>query len=224
MSPKTAETVLYVIAATALIVWVFGFEFLRLTARQARMTGSKDTEGFLAEELPSTDSTLGEVEIAGSPGELSTKLASLIARNGINSMGAVELTKVDNNNVVFQASGMTPNPRHGAFNLRGEITFQAVKPGRSIASYRLEVPRRRGLMITAWSIQAVGLVALIAVFLVMRGFVVDHPNPNVRVQVVQTAQVGHLLWLPFLFCGLARSQQKHARIQIQSMLTNLPYA
>jgi hypothetical protein len=45
----------------------------------------------------------------------------------------------------------------------------------------------------------------------------------VRVQAIQTLQMVHFLWPPFLFAYLARQPARVLRGQLDALVNNLPY-
>jgi len=55
-------------------------------------------------------------------------------------------------------------------------------------------------------------------------YVLPSPNPNVRGQAFQMAQVVHLLWPPFLFASLARQPARWITARVDALVNNLPYS
>lgn len=223
MSFQTAEIVLYSIAAVELVVWVAAFEFLRHTTLSRRRRAVEMMDRFEVEDRPGGDLFGGEIEVKGEPAQLASKFASTIAKEGIGLFGPAKVLEVEDRRVAFESLGPLGNGA-GAGAMRGEVAFRPGKSGLSEAAYVVRVPSSGGLLAAAWTVQTIGLIVFVSAVVLLRIFLVDHPNPGVRAQVFQMIQMVHLLWPPFLLAGLARTRTKAAVARVDAMINNLPYA
>ena len=71
---------------------------------------------------------------------------------------------------------------------------------------------------------ALGLAALVGVPWLMFALVLPSPNPSVRGQCLQAAQMAHFLWPPFLLAFLARQPGRMFRARMEALVHNLPYS
>ena len=82
----------------------------------------------------------------------------------------------------------------------------------------------RILLAIGWMFQAFGLVVLVVGVWLEFTYILPSVNANVRGQAVQLFQVCHLLWPPFLFANLSRTQGRMIRARMEALIHNLPYA
>jgi hypothetical protein len=221
MTAETAQTILYSICAVGFVVWLIGLLFLVSCARKPR---SAPAERFELAEATRPNMILGETEIEGRPAELATKAASILAEGKIASFGPVKILERTSERVAFEGATVSPNtPGLSRCVRRGEIRFASTGMDRTRAEYSIEVSGGRGLLLAGAIVQALGLVALIGGFLLIRTFVVPNENLGIRGQTVQMVQVVHFLWPPFLFGGLYRMRIRAVRGAFDTFVHNLPY-
>jgi hypothetical protein len=70
----------------------------------------------------------------------------------------------------------------------------------------------------------VGLPLMVVVGAVVWYFVLPSPAPAVRWQVLQTLQIAHGLWPPFLFMGLYNMGRRQAKTYFSNLLSTLELA
>jgi len=78
----------------------------------------------------------------------------------------------------------------------------------------------------AWSagFLVAGAAALLLAAFAMPVFVIVHPAPAVRWQVIQTVHVLHFVWPPFIVALLARRRAALVRVQVEDYLANLVFS
>lgn len=103
-----------------------------------------------------------------------------------------------------------------------EVEFDLRPVGESTVEveYRIQYGqlRKRCRTIALGIILGLGLPVLLGVGLLLWLLVVNHPDQNVRWQVMQTLQISHVLWPPFLFIHRYNSSRKHSRTFVSNML------
>lgn len=211
--------IFYAIAAVAVVVWLCALQFVLRTQRSAATPSELwEDEG---ESLGESDGTAvqGSAEVDGQPGELAAKAASILAQQGVTTIGPVKVMEQTDQRVVFEAMPHLG----GRFLQRGILEFQALPGDRTRVDYTVLIPRRHGLLVGAWIFQALGLIALVVGFAVIQTWLASHPNPAVHWQSVQMVHVVHFLWPPFLFAGIFRRVRSHVRTTFDSLVHNLPY-
>jgi len=221
MDQETANLVLFAITAGCLVAWCAGLWFLSISRRAGRPA---QTAQFGLEEPAPENLVTGTADVEGPPADLAAKTASVLARENAASLGHLKILERTGDRVVFE--GIGPGMSGGSHHLlvrRGEVFFKAAGANKSVVEYRIEIAARRGLLLGGAIFQVVGLVALIAGFLLIRNLVVPHPDPAVRWQTLQMLQVSHFLWPPFLFGGLYRRMRSVVRTRFDALIHNLPY-
>jgi hypothetical protein len=217
MAIDTAELVLAVITGVGFAVWIIGLRFV-LASRPRDST--TDLQTFSPED--GYDRWLhGSVEVEGEPHSLARKAASLLIKD---SSGPIKILALTDDRVQFERVG--PSGLHqagGNWFGRGEFRFLPLGHNRTRVEYAIEWAAPSGFLWAACIIQAVGLIGLIAGCWLIYTFVVFSPNPAIRWQTVQMAQVVHFLWPPFLFAGLYRRGRREVKAKFEALTNNLPY-
>lgn len=217
MDEQTARIIVYAITAVAILVWLAGLQTLA-SALRARRTINESFGRFAIEDVQSGDQIVGEVEVDGAPADLSAKAASVLVRNLVPILRNVSVLHQDAGHLEFNYRGSETGPSQ-----RGRLQFAGRPGNRTQIDYAVEVPRNLGLLWAGFIVQAVGLLIVIALFVVMQQFVVPSPDPAIRWQVLQMLQVAHPLWPPFLLAYLYRQSGQSRRVGIDSLVRNLPY-
>jgi hypothetical protein len=210
MTTETAQTVLTVITAVGFVVWLAGLAFLLTSARVGRPATTDD----LGEAWPQGWLT-GWAEVSGRPEDLVQRATSLLVKEG-----SVKILERTDDRVAFERVGQVPA---GGWGGRGELRFMPLGRDRTRVEYGVEREGPRLLLRLAGVFQALGLVALLVGPWLVYTMLVSSPNPAVRGQALQMAQVVHLLWPPFLFAGLYRRGVHNTRAAFDTLTHNLPY-
>jgi len=219
-----ARTVVIAITAVGAVAWLAALAVMVRATRERRATASEASEQFDVEGMPPAGTIVGSAELEGQPEVLSAKLAERLARDGLGFMGPVKIVACDRREVVFEAAGQNLGAAAygGSGFRRGRVRF-AGSGTRTRVDYAVETSSR-GIILLAlgWLTLALGLMALVAAPWLEFAHVL--PNPNLRAQAVQTVQMVHFLWPPYLLAFLARQPARMIRAQMEALVHNLPYA
>jgi hypothetical protein len=223
MNEETAKTIVIGITALGTIGWLAGLAVMLRCTRERVTRAGEAAELFEVEGNIPENTIVGGADIAGQPEALATKLAERLAHNGLGFFGPVKIVACDRHEVAFEAAG--PNLGGAAYGgtgfRRGRVRFTG-SGTRTRVDYVVEISSRgRILLGLGWLALALGLMALIAAPWLEFAYVV--PNANLRAQAVQTLQMVHFLWPPFLFAFLSRQPDRVLRAQMDALVNNIPY-
>ncbi len=201
MSPETARLVFTLAFAAGVVTWLVGILFHRRTFR-----------GLEAGRDPAVS---GEVDVPASPADVQNRLVRAL-RGGLAGFGPVLLTEVADSRVAG-ALALVGRPADSPRAMRFAVELRDAA-GATSAAFRVQ-----GLP-AAWmrTASAVCVYVLTPAVLILVGYliprhVLSSDSESVRAQAVQTAQIIHFLWPPFLFCGLSR----YLRRVVDSLFRNL---
>ncbi len=224
MTAETARLVLFAITAVALVVWVIGLRFLILSAKLPERSGRGQDDRFGPEEPTSQNLVVGSAEVEGQAADLLAKATAALANQAMGRLGQFRILERTDDCVSFEGSGANPGSKSGGQLIRrGQFQFTPLGGGRTTIDYAIDVSSGRGLLIAGAAVQVLGLVAIVAGFLLIHTLVLPNPKPAVRGQVLQMIQVVHFLWPPFLFGGLYRYRHRLVRDGLKTFVHNLPY-
>ena len=222
MTEETAGMIVMGITAVGIVAWIAGFATM-LRASRAWSASSDDTGGFADREIErGTAAITGAADIAGQPEALASKLGERLAGHGLPPFGPVKIVACNHREVVFEpslpggigAGNGCPPVRHGI------VRFSAMG-GTTHVEYVVTIATPKILIGFGWLAVAAGLAALILVPWLT--FTYALPSANTRPQVIQTFQMVHFLWPPFLFAKLSQQSIRIARAQLDALIHNLPY-
>jgi hypothetical protein len=223
MDEETAKTIVIGITAAGAVAWLAGLTVM-IRATRERQGGASDTdEHFEVEGARPAGTIVGGADVDGQPEALAAKLAERLAGNGLGPFGPVKIVTCDRSEVVFEAAGLDlGSAGYGGTGFRrGRARFTG-SGNRTRVDYVVETSSRRVVLLAlGWLVLGLGLVALVAAPWLEFTYVL--PNANLRMQAVQTVQMVHFLWPPFLFAFLSRQPARLLRAQIESLVHNLPY-
>jgi hypothetical protein len=226
MDLEVGKWVVVAVAAVGSVAWLSGVAFMLRATRERQTRAIEAAQRFEIEDAAASGTIVGEAEVAGEPEALSAKLAGLLAREGMGPFGPVKILACDRRELIFESAGMTPGssgPAQAAGVRRGR--FRLTPSGsRTRIEYAIEMPSGRILLGLGWLFVILGFVALVATCTLMFGYVLPSPNPNIRGQAIQTVQVVHFLWPPFLFGSLSRQPVRFVRARVEALVHNLPYS
>ena len=138
--------------------------------------------------------------------------------------GLFEIVEQNPQSLLIRKTGpLVCNQPTGMYVSEAEFHFEPETNESVLVSYRIGFDRLlTGLRrIAIGLILGVGLPVLVLVGGLIWFQVVQHDNPNVRWQVFQTLQIGHVLWPPFLVMSFYRSGKTHARTYIANVLSTV---
>ncbi len=215
-----------VIALTAIgaVVWLAGLATLHRVGRERRAAADDMADQYDTDTTAGAERIVGSAEVAGSPDDLAAKLAAGLARGAMEALGPVKVLAQSRHEVVFESAGSSAGGAAHASTLlrRGRVRF-AGSGLRTRIDYAVETGSRSIILALGWVFIALGFAALVAVPALQFRYVIPNPNAAIRAQAVQTIQMCHLLWPPFLFAFLARQPGRVIRAQMDALVHNLPY-
>jgi hypothetical protein len=223
MDEETAKTIVIGITAVGALAWLAGLTVM-IRATRERPDGASDTdERFDLEGGRPAGTIVGGADVDGQPEALAAKLAERLARNGLGPFGPVKIVACDRSEVVFEAAGLDlGSAGYGGSGFRRGRARLTSSGTRTRVDYVVETSSRRVVLLAlGWLSLILGLAALVAAPWLEFTYVV--PNANLRTQAIQTVQMVHFLWPPFLFAYLSRQPARVLRAQIESLVHNLPY-
>ncbi len=218
MDEYVARMIAWSILSIAVVVWLISVRYVGRAQRP--LPRSDDSERFGVEPpVTPRDELVGEVPIDAAPAGLAARLARALAQAQAGPLGPLKLTHVDDDHVAFEQL-----ERQGHYRIRdGEVQFARGDSGGCVARYRLKINDGRGLLVAANLLILAGLIAIVSVWAVMEYYVIPNPQPAVRGQVVQSCQVVHLLWPPFLLAFLYKNGRRTIVTRMEALLANLPH-
>jgi len=224
LDPETARIVVIGIASAGAIVWLAALGAMIRASRERQAQIHMAGERFDLDRPISPGAIVGEAEVQGRPDDLSAKLASHLARDGLGPIGAVKILACDRREISFVAAGpaVAGQGQPGTLFRQGSFYFEAVG-SRTRVSYAIETSSSRILLTIGWLLIVLGLTALVVGAWLILTLVVTSPSAGIRAQSVQMFQAVHLLWPPFLLAYLARQPAKLVRTRVDALINNLPY-
>jgi hypothetical protein len=167
----------------------------------------------------------GVTEVPTPPAELCTMIARRLTDQG--SGLSVRIQECDERGVRAQLfphvgtdAALATRPDHGA-TLR--CTLQRDGEGSRVSWVVDGRPVTQMFDTAMRAVLALGLCALVAAGVLVPALVISSSEPAVRWQVVQTIQIMHFLWPPFLIAFVARRRRAHVETRTADMLSNLRF-
>lgn len=218
METETAKMISYAITAIGGMVWLSGLWFLLRISRKKPNppANTDDLSTWTQDKKPSP--YFGVCELEGKPAELAAKAASALAKSNREPLGFTKVTEQTHDRVTFERFHTL-----GSGLRRGYIYFQATGSNRTRITYYLGTSARPWLLWAGFVFSALGLAALVTGFWIIQTYVITHPNPAIRWQVLQGLQAVHFLWPPFLFGGIYLKTLRISRDHIDALVHNLTY-
>ncbi len=209
-STLTLYVIWAAIMAVGAVVWLIGL----LMSRRAFAAGSG---GSGREE--SIEVALGTEQACKEIARRLTSQSSGLAVR-ILTCTAEEVTARVNLYPGVAAGALAQNPDRGAMlkcklahTVKGTRVYWTIDTG----------PLSGMLQTVTHVVLALGVVALGAAAFIFPLWVIPHPEPAVRWQVVQTVQVLHLQWPPIMLAFLARRRRVLVEARVGDLLCNLTF-
>jgi hypothetical protein len=224
VNTETATAILVALTGVAVMVWLTGLQFLRLSARKQQRGESVDGVGLEDAGLSEGRFFTGGTEIDGPPAALASKAASLLARGALFSDVPVKIVEKSDSLVRFERvdpGGQVQSA--GRWFRRGQLSFSALGGNRSRVEWAIELTDTRWLLKAGYIFQIAGLIAIVAGCWLLYTFVVPAREPGLQWQVVQMVQTVHFLWPPFLFGTLYRRAWHGTASRLEALAHNLPF-
>ena len=219
MSTDTAEIVFWTIAATLGLVWLIAVRFA--LSRLSRLRQGSLGERY-AGDSRSEAVFVGETVLPGDREGLAATIAERLAAVSLPAGASpVMITERTAEKVAFERM---PGGRGLRVLDSGVITLERTGGGTRVR-YALSLGRFARIMRTVTYLVcfAYGGLFVIGAPVVIGAFVIRHEDPQVRWQVIQTVQMIHGVWPPFLIGALCSRLSDGAVGQFRGMLVNLAH-
>lgn len=224
MDIQTTQLVFAALITLAALVWIHSL------VRALQLRPKQDTEGnpwaMLPgdQEPPSQDVETGHRTVQGQVETVSRAIAKAILGQNIPGVFApmFQVTERTSNRVVARKDAPRRCNQPPGMQFR-EVEFDLRQLGESTVEidYRIDFGpmRTRSRTIAIAMILGLGLPLLLVGGLAMWVYVVNNPNPAIRAQVLQTLQISHVLWPPYLLMHQYKTGRKHSRTFLSNLLS-----
>jgi hypothetical protein len=222
MDEDVAKLIFLVIMGVGVTVWAVSLSrALRFgrPARQSQPLLSDENAEFSQFEWQT-----GKVTLRGNRDALSKALLRSFAQLQFGLFASIfRVQQYDDGRIVVKKVGpLVCNLPPGLYFTEAEISFQDTGPGTVEASYRLGYGRliRKLRRITLGIILGIGLPVMLIVGSAVWLFVIPSPTPGMRWQVLQTLQIVHALWPPFLIMWLYSIGKNQSKTLIENVIAS----
>jgi hypothetical protein len=225
MNAEVARLIFIGIMVCGVLVWLWSLQMALAIGRNRENLDWR----MLDEQRPAQANTeRGAKTVRGSPETLSAALARSLVQLNIGTFGALfEVVERTPERILLKKTGpLMCNQPAGLYFSEAEITFEDLGNGTTRVSYTLGYDRlaRRVKLVALGIILGIGLPTLLIVGGLIWYFVLPSQNPAVQWQVVQTLQIAHALWPPFLFIWLYRAGRRQSKTCFSNLLSTLELA
>ncbi|HEV8070514.1 MAG TPA: hypothetical protein VGP76_22560 [Planctomycetaceae bacterium] len=222
MDEDVAKLIFVVIMAAGVTAWAVSLSrALRLgrPARQPQPSLSDENAEFSQFEWQT-----GTVTLRGNREALSKALLRSLAQLQFGFFASIfRMQQYDDGRIVLKKVGpLVCNLPPGLYFTEAEISFQQTNAGTVEASYRVGFGRllRKLRRITLGIILGIGLPVMLLVGSAVWLFVIPSPMPGLRWQVLQTLQIAHALWPPFLIMWLYSIGRRQSKTLIENVIAS----
>jgi hypothetical protein len=226
MELETARLIFYIITPVMFAICLAGTLYaLSKLRRPEGPYGPGDPAGQAGTDII-TGETLIKKAVEGGRESVSKKTAELLlGAVGGAGQGLVKITERTSDRIVFEMARGTQagyGRRSPQAMSAGLITLEDHEGGIRLR-YAVDVSRFSRIMrlVTYLTCFLYGGAIVVAVPICMWIWVVNSEDPGVRVQAIQTAQMVHGVWPPFLMGFLTGRVRKTAAVAMGSLLANV---
>jgi hypothetical protein len=216
MTEELAQGLFFVLWGMGLAVWVWG---LTHSVRMFRTPRGEDD--FTSPDFgrgPAYPALVtGEIDVAGSAADVSEELARRLS--GV--VGSTFVIRDSPDGLVLTNALQPAFTQLGWANVSAaHLSIQSREIGRSRVSYELDLRPLASRLgrIALTIVLAVGLPVLLIVVGLIWFLVIPSTAPTVRWQVLQTLQVTHALWPPFLVTSRLRANARVAQASLEAVI------
>jgi hypothetical protein len=171
---------------------------------------------------------IGFRTVRGTPAKLSKALARALTQLNVGGFSSLyEIVERSEECLVLRKTGpLVCNQPPGLYFSEAKVAFDYLGNGTTRVSYELGYDRlaRRMRSIALSIIFLIGLPVMVVVGGVIWHFVLPSENPSVRWQVLQTLQIAHALWPPFLVVAVYAIGRRQSKTYFSNLLSNLELA
>jgi len=222
MSLDTANIIFFSAVIVFGFVWLIGVRFALARVRPARRR--EEERAFSRSASRDPEAIEGEVLLDGEPEDLARRLASHLVAGGAGSAGLpVKIAECTAERVAFER--VSGGGRRGLVVFDGGVVTLHGEGEKVRARYELNVRRSLGVLrLLAYLVCFLyGGLFVLGCPIIIWMFVLPHENPAVRMQVIQTFQMVHGVWPPFLIGSIASRVRKMTVAHFETLLANLRY-
>jgi hypothetical protein len=217
-----------IFAAVMMVGFFFWLWSLQKALALGRQSEPADWRMLPEEQVAHADTETGSRIVRGEPELLSQSLARSLTQLGAGGFAPLfEIIERNSERIALKKTGpLMCNQPAGMYFSEAEITFEPLGNETTRVSYLLGFDRlvKRVRVISLSIILGIGLPVLLIVGGVIWFFVLPSPAPGVRWQVLQTFQIIHALWPPFLVLGLYNTGRRQAKTYFSNLLSTLELA
>ena len=213
LSQQAAQIVLVAVTGAGAFFWLLAvWGLARLTRAGVGETEEVDPDGTRRMVQTSTQ------VIRGTPGDIADGLVRALAAPGPGA--ALMLVKRDGDELL--AAVPAGRPRLGSMPCFSRCEVRLAPSGLSTdVTCRLDFTQvRRRAILVAGVILGLGLLALVALPLLLWTLALSSEIPGTRAQVAQAIHVGHLLWPPWLVYALYRRGRRSTSMYLDASVAN----
>lgn len=225
MDEQTAKTIFVSIMSVGFLTWLWS---LQKALALGRRTSKPDWRLLPEQQAAEEDTESGTRTVRGEPELLSQALAkSLTQFNAGGFMPLFEITERTPKRIALKKTGpLMCNQPSGMYFSEAEITFEPVGRDTTRVSYVLGFDRlvRRVKIAALAIIFCIGLPVMLIVGGLVWYLVLPSPAPSTRWQVLQTLQIAHGLWPPFLILSLYSTGRRQSKTYFSNLLSTLELA
>lgn len=225
MTTEIARLTFFVIMAIGVMAWLWSLQMALAIGRRKEPTDWRQIEE--RPEAP-VDTESGARTVRGTPEVLSAALARTLIQHHSGTFGSMfEVVERTPQRIVLRRQGsFACNQPPNLYFSEAELNFERLGSETTRVSYVLGFDRlaHRVKMIALGIILGIGLPTLLIIGGVIWYFVLPSQVPAVRWQVLQTVQIGHALWPPFLVMGLYSTGRRQSKTYFSNLLSTLELA
>lgn len=225
MSAEAAKVVFVAIMTIGALLWLWS---LQMALAIGRKKVSTDWRLLDEQQVAQADTETGARTVRGSPEALSAALARTLIQHHSGTFGSLfEVVERTPQRLVLKREGafVCSQPPNLYFS-EAELNFDRLGSETTRVTYLLGFDRlaRRVKNIALGIILCIGLPALLLVGGAIYFYVLPSQVPGMRWQVLQTLQIGHALWPPFLVMGLYSTGRRQSKTYFSNLLSTLELA
>jgi hypothetical protein len=223
MDENVAKLIFAAIMTIGFLVWLWSLQKALGLGRSRAKTDWR----MIPEESPTAaDVETGSRTVRGEPEQLSQSLARMLMEHGNNPAGpAFEITERTSRRIELK-TGPKACQTAGANFSGAVIDLERAGGNTTRISFSLTYDRllRRTRRIALAIIFGIGLPLMVILGGVIWFVVIPSAAPAVRWQVLQTLQIAHGLWPPFLVMGVYNSGRRQSKMYFSNLLSTLEVA
>jgi hypothetical protein len=225
MSSTLAIAIFTAIMGAGVIAWLCSLSLtLRLGTVPLRSDGSEND----FEPKSWAGAEIGSRTVRGTPARISKALARALTQLNVGGFNSLfEITQRTDEKLTLRKTGpLVCNQPAGLYFSEASVEFEYLGNNTTRVSYELGYERlaKRMRSISLGIILLVGLPVMLIVGGLIWHIVLPSDNPSVRWQVLQTLQIAHALWPPFLLVTIYSMGRRQSKTYFSNLLSNLELA